>query len=453
MSKNKIRSEYIRNLMTDKENLEKELNETTKETLKSIIDEGVSDKFKKLLSEAEDEDSFEEEDVDTEVVDDETEADQESEVETDDVENSEDEENVEDAETVETDDVEGSEDADSEDVWNDLEQYKNEDGEFDLTGMDNDNVIKVLQVMKPDDAVRVVKNDNGSVTLTDDETEKEYVIDIDGSFGDGSETEMDSFDMDESLGYTDNYQNKTAMTTPSNNEPADSKNTYSMDGGVPTGTEKPFAGKGTMKPFDNVTEELEFEVEADDEDGEEVDEATTVANGSQANGVVKTHGTNNTTRPIARNGSVAGEKKKSTSDARYSEAKMENIMRKANAIFNENKQLKEIAKQITEKLSEATVINHSLGKIIKLVTENTTTRDEKINIVKRFNNVKNVNESTNLYNTISEELKSNKKSISVDNSNIQLAESKTKDNIVETSIYQSDDLSETLSLINRMEKL
>ena len=36
------------------------------------------------------------------------------------------------------------------------------------------------------------------------------------------------------------------MTTPSNNEPAKSSETYSMDGGVPTGTEKPY-GKADRK--------------------------------------------------------------------------------------------------------------------------------------------------------------------------------------------------------------
>ena len=49
---------------------------------------------------------------------------------------------------------------------------------------------------------------------------------------------------------------KTAMTTPSNNEPAKSSETYSMDGGVPTGTEKPYGKAGSeMDPFEeNVNE-------------------------------------------------------------------------------------------------------------------------------------------------------------------------------------------------------
>ena len=459
MSKKNIRSQYIKNLMADKESLEGTLKESTKESLKNILEEGLKKDLRQILSEAEDEDSYEEEEVETDdSVDTETpENSEETDTEVEDTAETDDAEVEGETEDAEMDaDAEGSEMADGEEVWGDLEQYKDEDGEYDLTGMGNEDVIKVLKVMKPSDGVRVVQNDNGSVTLTDDETEKEYIIDLDGSFG-GEDMEDDEFDgMNENVGYTDNYQNKTAMTTPSNNEPADSKNTYSMDGGVPTGTEKPFAGKGDNSPYNEVTEGCEFEIETDDEDCEDcekVDENMTVANGAQANGTCKTHGTDNSTRPVARNGSVAGRKVKGTADARYSNAQMENIMRKANAIFNENKQLKSIAKKITEKLTEATVINHSLGKIIKLVTENTTTRDEKIDIVKRFNEVKNINESAQLYNTIENELKSvNRINANIDN-NVQIAESKERNNIVETSIYKSEDLSETLDLMKRMENL
>jgi hypothetical protein len=133
----------------------------------------------------------------------------------------------------------------------------------------------------------------------------------------------------------------------------------------------------------------------------------------------------------------------------------ESISRKLEALQNENKQLKQIAETMRDRLNEAVVINSSLGKIIKLVTENTTTRDEKINSVNRFNEVQSVKESNQLYESISKELKNaHPINNTVDNAvnGEMLAESK-KQNVVETQLYESDDLSSTRDLMHRLDKI
>ena len=112
-----------------------------------------------------------------------------------------------------------------------------------------------------------------------------------------------------------------------------------------------------------------------------------------------------------------------------------------------------IAEQIKNRLNEACVINASLGKIIKLVTENTTTRDEKINIVNRFNDVKTVKEGKALYEAIEKELKNSHPINNVDKvMSGPLTETK-KTNIVETPMFQSADLTETLDLMKRLDKI
>lgn len=460
MKKN-IRSEYIKKLMEDKNAISAKLEETTKETLKGILGESVNEELRKILNES-DEDEFEEEEVvDTEedVLKPNNEEEKTEEIESE-VESA-DDEVISDTEGSD-EETEGMED----DVWSNLEHTKGEDGEYDLTGMDKDAVIKVLKVMSPEDGVRVIKNDNGSVTLTDDETDKEYIIDIEGSFGDDEndefEIEIDNFDdieesVNEDLGYTDNYQNKTAMTTPSNHEPANPKSTYSMDGGVPTGTEKPFAGKGDKSTYSEPISECgEFDVEIECDDDEcVVDEAmTSQENGAYNRGVGMVHTNTNSKAARGRNASAGGQKISSTSDNSYSSAQLENIKRKANVIFNENKQLKSILEKVKGKLEESIVINASLGKIIQLVTENTTSRDEKVDIVKRFNNVKSIQESRDLYNTISQELKAVNKNVkSQVNEAIDKKIIEGKNAILETSIYKSSDLSNTLSLMDRMMKL
>jgi hypothetical protein len=57
-----------------------------------------------------------------------------------------------------------------------------------------------------------------------------------------------------------------------------------------------------------------------------------------------------------------------------------------------------------EKLNEVAVFNSNLAYATRLFTEHTTTKSEKINIMRRFDNVETIKESKNLYQTIKDEL-------------------------------------------------
>lgn len=436
MSKKNIRSEYIKQLMEDKEALSNKLEATTKDTLREILSESVNKELRNILNES-DEDDFEEEEVTTAEEPEETETEtsiKDTEVEDgveDDVEvDTDTEEELE--PSVETEEPVSSEETGEEDVWGDLEDFKGDDGEYDLTGMDKDDVIKVLKVMNPDtDGVRIVKNANGSVTLTDDETDREYLITTDGMQQDTAEEEyeieMDGFDgieesVNEGFGCSEDYQEDDVE-------------------------------------FDDEYPEDEMDFELDvvcDDDNCQVDEAmTTQEDGPYNRGVSMVHTNTNSKAAKGRNASAGGKKISSTGDNSYSGQQLENIKRKANVIFNENKQLKQILATLKGKLEESIVINASLGKIIQLVTENTTSKKEKVNIVKRFNNVKTIQESRDLYKTISNELKTvhpTSKSQVNEVMDKQIAEAKTN-NVIETSIYKSTDLSNTLDLMNRLNKL
>ena len=139
-----------------------------------------------------------------------------------------------------------------------------------------------------------------------------------------------------------------------------------------------------------------------------------------------------------------------------SRATNESLRRKASAILAENEELRKIAAQIKDKLNEAVVINSSLAKVIRLVTENSTTRDEKINILNRFNRVQTLKESRELYNQISSELKNAHavNSGNLLNSTLTEAKASKKALIVETNLLtQSDDLSRILNLQERLERM
>lgn len=475
-----VRSNYIKNLMDSKNNLEKQYQEVIAESMKNIIGENTKDEVRKLLKEAEDEDSFEEEEVENDTAT--TDKDEEIDAEND------------------IDSEESSDDADDE-LWDDLENCKSADGEYDCRGMDNNSLIKVLKAMGPEDAIRVMSNGDGTVAVEVEgepiDGEKEFVVDIDDIDNDVDDVDNDINDDDidndvddddvdidvdndidndddaeielelneTDLGYTDNYQNKSAMTVDSNKETANPKTTYSMDDGVPTGTEKPWAQDGDRQPYDkNVNEDVDecgdniFEVELEDE--EMVDEAshTVTQNNGNVRGVTKSFPTNSSSQQTDRNGAPEGQspttgKGRGTGDG-YKEATNESVdfKKKVNKMWAENKQMKSIIPQLNKKLMESMVINASMGYIVRLLNENSTTVDEKKQISERFTKVNTLEESKKLYETISAELKQVNKRNNVNGIiNSQLAEGKqTKQSLVETTMYKSEKANEALNFMKRL---
>lgn len=445
MAKN-IRSKYIKNLIDEQKGIDAKLEETTKETLRSILKETVSDEFKKILSESDDD--YEEEEV---TADGAIDAADEVPVDTpDETEGGEDT-----AEKPELDgaDAEEGEDAageDEEGIWDSLEQYKNEDGEYDLTGFSAENAARVLKVMDPNkDGVRIVRkgdkielsdeaNDAEYVIELEPETENEYEIDIEESVDECGDANMFESENTGNTGYTDNYQRETAMTM----DPDDGAKTRKWNAGTPTGNGKRWVGnKGDMSPYNKkVNEEAIVEVVTDDME----DEAAETMSNKRTMKDLHNHHNGEPRHDRHRIGP-----KNPTMNARTEES----IKRKANEIFRENKQLKQVAEKIMKKLDEAYVLNHNLGKIIKLVTENATTRDEKIDIVNRFNDTRSIDESNRVYEQIDRELKSSKQTSNVDKVvNGTITEAK-QPGVVETSLYQSDDLYKTINMMERLERI
>ena len=409
-TKKEIRSKYIRNLVEDAASTSEKIEDATKHAVEQLLESTINKSLRKLISEqAEDDtekenDNAKEESNGTDFIEDNKEDDtQEEKTTEDEVETTDDGvfDAVEDGEEMESD-------------WTDFEQFKDEDGEYDLTGQDDETVYKVLMAMDPEkDGIRLVKNGEGKFTLTDDNTDKEYIIDLECEDG-TCDAEAEVAELDEDLGYTDNYQNQTAMTTPGNNEPSKFGRTW--DKGIPTGTEKPWVGNGAKQkghPYDDTVNECgpecgmdecdklyELEMDVDTDDTElEMDEMTTIANGSRVKGTKgdTNHSEEDRQRHIHK-----------SYDRVMNESRIANLNRKASAIIAENKELKGFATKIAEKLRESAVINASLAKVVRLMTENSTSKEEKDNIVNRFSKVETLEECNKLYETISEELKSRK---------------------------------------------
>jgi hypothetical protein len=74
----------------------------------------------------------------------------------------------------------------------------------------------------------------------------------------------------------------------------------------------------------------------------------------------------------------------------------------------QNKEYKKALILFKEKLNEVAVFNANLAYATRLFTEHSTTKQEKLNILKRFDSVSTMNESKNLFSTIKSELENKK---------------------------------------------
>ena len=417
-------------------------------------------------------------------------------------------------------DVDDSEEDEEEDEWDKYSEYKTDDDEdtYDLTGVeDYDQIVKVYKLMKDTDHV-VVKKDGDKLSLSDDSTGNEYVIDLgtdsnESIEGEGEEQDIyegivtedediagipsdDSDDVefvfDESdvispddveesvlsdedakprfenkkgkkvmkerkqnvyevsLGYTDDYQDKDPIQGLSNNEP--SKSGKSWEKGVPTGTDKPWAGdsKDKGEPFEETVSVNEEECV--DECGNNlppVEEGTNVGGASQQRSSSKSH--------IPSNRKEHGPKVKHhvSAEGEYSEV-VESLkkeiasLKKINEAYKkENLVLKEGTKELKKNIKEAYVVNTNLAKITRLFTENVVSQDEKREIVNRFaNEAKTVEQSKALYETINKELKKNNKQITLEN---KISTNVKNSQVINENKYRSPELLNTLDLIKRVE--
>jgi hypothetical protein len=490
MSKN-IRSKVVRESLLDYNTLANSLKENTESAVKALLGEAVRDTYAKLLSEDDDKD-YEEgevEDTSSDITNDA----ESSDVAADDAAIADTEMDAEGGEAVEDeipaeDGVEASEgevtDGEGGDEWAEFDKYKVSDDEYDFTNAEDEEIVKVYKLMKNDDQILVHKDDNGNVNIQDNETGAEYLIKLDDegeaagvaatepsddevitddSAEDDFNNDMDDMnestermfelvlEYDSNVGYTDNYQKKDVMTNPGMSEPG--KNVNDWDAGVPKGDAKPWSGYPSKKnkadkPFNaGKGKQLEEDAVEGAMEEEQIEESAAECGGRMgAHG--RMMGTKSHNPQKAKKNSPMNQHHVSTKGEYDQGIANESFIKRANAVLEENKELKSTLTDLMEQLKKVSVTNHNLAQIIKLVSENTTSQDEKKEIINRFKNEgKTIEASKTLYETISRELqKTNKMNITEEKS--LTVESSNKIN--ETPIYKSQDMLDSLDLMHRM---
>lgn len=113
-----------------------------------------------------------------------------------------------------------------------------------------------------------------------------------------------------------------------------------------------------------------------------------------------------------------------------------------------------------KKLNEVGVFNSNLAYATRLFTEHSTTKQEKVNILRRFDNVKSLKESKDLYRVVREELSQNKPSIasktkksiseSVDRKINSTIKSGSNTKLMETKAYENPQFSRIKDLMSKL---
>jgi len=82
----------------------------------------------------------------------------------------------------------------------------------------------------------------------------------------------------------------------------------------------------------------------------------------------------------------------------------ESTQEEVNVLREKNEEYRKALNVFREKLNEVAIFNSNLAYATRLFTEHSTTKKEKINILRRFDNVETLKESKNLYKSIKDEL-------------------------------------------------
>ena len=297
--------------------------------------------------------------------------------------------------------------------------------EMDMTAASDDEVIAIYKKLSGEDEIEIV-GDEIHMNITEP---GEYVVKLDGEEAEEEELELEPAEMGgEEEEESDDVEYEIEMDDEEESEMPDD-----------------------LVPADEEEEEEEEEVE-DEEEVEAIDEKISIGTGMSVG--------NNRNKTAA--GSIgAQENPKSVNESVKAKALVSETTKKYNSLLTEatklkgeNEEFRAALKEFRTKLVETVVFNSNLTYVTKLFMEHSTTKGEKQNIIKRFDEeVTNLKESKKLYRTIANELEVRKPiNESIESKIIKEATTSTSKQLNESTAYVDPSTKRIMDLINRVEK-
>ena len=292
--------------------------------------------------------------------------------------------------------------------------------ELDLTGASDEEVIAVFKKMSDEDEVEVVKDADG-IHLTDNETGAEYYIKEQHELDDveeGYDLEEDEDGLCEGCGKDSMYEDEGVMyeieldekfdhvvlggnkdddskTHPGEEDYVNEKYDDVVWGGDTDDDSKTHPGE---KDYSKM-EEDEDVLDLGEDDGIEED----LMQRHQSTGYQRYSGAKVGSDQASPYGGVSESRKRRTPKnvQRVSESK---IMKEYKELKSKNEEYKGALKVFKNKLNEVALFNTNLAYVNRLFTEHSTTKSEKMEILKRFDNAESIKESKSIYKSVKSEL-------------------------------------------------
>jgi len=273
---------------------------------------------------------------------------------------------------------------------------------LDLTSASDDEVLRVFKAMGSEDGIIVQKDDNDDISFIDGDDE--WLIKLEENKKSMKKTKLN--EMDEPM-YEIELDDMDEMDEPMYEIELDEDSgehshitTHSHDDDV-IGVDAPESEEG-LEDFED--EEATYEIELD-EPQQEMGEMTRQNNLGQ-----KVHAGNrtNTYNRASRKHSGIHLEHHDRSKGRMIQENYNLLKEEVSTLKNKNGEYRKALVTFKEKLNEVGVFNSNLAYATRLFTEHSTTKPEKINILRRFDNVSSLKESKGLYKILREEFSQNK---------------------------------------------
>lgn len=268
---------------------------------------------------------------------------------------------------------------------------------LDLTGASDEEILKVFKAMGEEDGI-VVTQDGDEITLKDEEADVEYQIQMEefgGKKGDDSKSHEDYEESNEGdevvyeieLGEDDEEYDKYHGA-----EEDDAVHIEDLERDMDDDAEKTEASEdwGSKKHEYRRKDVDGVEKKAGVKDGhykdyEEANEIRSHASGQKAS--------SDKSKGLKRPHSIPNR-------ARYNES----LEKEVKQLREKNEEYRKALNIFKEKLNEVAVFNSNLAYATRLFTEHSTTKQEKINILRRFDSAETIKESKSLYKNVKEDL-------------------------------------------------
>ena len=362
-------------------------------------------------------------------------------------------------EPMATDD--GIEDDDIEDIDMGVE----DDDAIDMTGADMSDVIKVFKSMDDEDGVIVKRDANNNITLSDSETGADYFIQLSEQYQDELdeedededeyegedltldedlyEIEMDDFGMSEED--EDEETDEVLYEIEMDEEEMDEEEMDEEDTDHVMESKFKSKGVGMGSPKFKYGQVMDYKTTKQKEGKKMINTGSakkfSYKDGENLDGeyrpIKKRRETTEASRTLGA-GTKFGRKglpKPKAAPQHISETEVELLKSK-------NEEYRKALNLFRTKLNEVAIFNSNLAYATRLFTEHSTTKQEKINILRRFDNVETLKESKSLYKSLKDEFSSEttkensinesfEKSVTktpVSGSAVNLIESKTYEN-------------------------